>query len=488
MPKPSTLRTAGRRGFLRRALVAGFGLGGAGWLFGCGPAERPPLPTAPPLAPAEAATATASAPQRDLDLAPPAIAVDGLRAVPIDIRQVQARVVFDATARAARAEATVEFIAGGEDGSPIFDLRQEINSAQLDGQPLDLARLRHHDLGGGPGAELRVIEQALAAGSAHQLRLSYAIGAPQAPGADPALTWGDGGRLAWDFWFSDLEPARYLEMWLPANLIYDRFDLRLEIELAGAAPHVLVTNGQSTELNPNRWSIAFSGHTTALSPMLLVLPAEQVESRVASVRLPGRAADLRLELHKPPGGRADLAQVEQMAREYLVFNATHVGPYDHGDRFTAYLWDNQQRSMEYDGATTTSVEALEHELFHSWYGRGVKPASQNDGWLDEAWTMFMTGPDRLRERELGLDRPPVTLSPASPYSRITPTQAYTDGARLFAGLAALLGRDALLASMSRFYQAHRGQRVTTAQLERHLARESGQPEVEAYFERYVRGG
>jgi hypothetical protein len=40
--------------------------------------------------------------------------------------------------------------------------------------------------------------------------------------------------------------------------------------------------------------------------------------------------------------------------------------------------------MEYDGGTTTASGNLKHETYHTWWGRGLKPASQNDAWWDEA--------------------------------------------------------------------------------------------------------
>jgi len=46
--------------------------------------------------------------------------------------------------------------------------------------------------------------------------------------------------------------------------------------------------------------------------------------------------------------------------------------------------------MEYDGGTTTGQAALQHETYHSWWGRGLKPASQPDAWIDEGWTFYYT--------------------------------------------------------------------------------------------------
>ena len=46
--------------------------------------------------------------------------------------------------------------------------------------------------------------------------------------------------------------------------------------------------------------------------------------------------------------------------------------------------------MKYDRAVATTEGVLQHEVFHSWFARGVKPASQNDSWFDEGWTVYNT--------------------------------------------------------------------------------------------------
>ena len=61
-----------------------------------------------------------------LHLAPPKKIVDGLLAVPIDIRHVEAYTVFDMSTSKARVTASMNFIMGNTDGYPFFDLRQNI--------------------------------------------------------------------------------------------------------------------------------------------------------------------------------------------------------------------------------------------------------------------------------------------------------------------------------------------------------------------------
>ena len=117
----------------------------------------------------------------------------------------------------------------------------------------------------------------------------------------------------------------------------------------------------------------------------------------------------------------------------------------------------------------------------------VQPASQNDGWIDEAWDNYNTTAQALQERPFDMSEPPVTLCSANPFNRVTPRKAYSDGERFFAGLAASFGREKLQAAMNAFYRENLGQRVTTQQLEAFLIDRSGQSKLADYFKRFVYG-
>src|SRR5205823_6393825 len=147
--------------------------------------------------------------------------------------------------------------------------RQTITAVWLDGVPLTPAQVALHDFGGGAGAELRVVDSVLAAGSSHTLRLTYPLGPPQASTAgsyQPAMTWGPGPRLAFNFGFTDLGPGRYLEAWVPANLIFDQFALTLELRILNTSvAHTLITNGAVGSLGVNYWSVIFPSRFTAFS-------------------------------------------------------------------------------------------------------------------------------------------------------------------------------------------------------------------------------
>jgi hypothetical protein len=196
------------------------------------------------------------------DFGPPPIRFGAQTAVAVDIQRIEAGLAFDVAEEEARADAAVDFVVGPDKGCPMLDLRQPIDAVVLDGEALPTAAFGHRDLGGGPRAEMRVLERVLPAGSRHRLELAYRLETPDAPESRP-IEWLDGG-VRFDLWMSDLHPGRYLEMWLPSNLCHDRFQLTLEISVAGAtADHAVLSNGVGHAVGPGRTRLDYPGHFTS---------------------------------------------------------------------------------------------------------------------------------------------------------------------------------------------------------------------------------
>lgn len=399
---------------------------------------------------------------------------------------MHARLVFDAGSRRGRATASVVISVDDPGGHPLLDLRQDPGEVRLDGRLLRADPFPRRDLGAGTDAGMRVLAEAVTPGR-HRLEFDYPLDTPDATRAEP-IGWRDGG-VRFDLWMSDLYPGRYLEMWVPANLCHDRFALDVQVEVTGTdRPHRLFANG-ATRGEDRRFGVSYPDHYTSLSPLLTLAPADEVESLWRPVGAgvgPGRVVAVR---HAEVD--ADLGSCAEDVAGWLAYLAARYGRWVHGEQFLAFVW-GPGRGMEYDGATTASVEALEHEVFHSWFGRGVKPATAGDGWIDEAYTSWATssrraeGP-RFNVAPLGLDHDPVELKPASPWARHTPVESYTAGAALFAGLADLMGGAGQLRSaMAGWYGANAGGLVSTDSLESHLTRASG-VDVGPWFARYVHG-
>jgi hypothetical protein len=424
----------------------------------------------------------------NFDLAPPAKLVDGLQAVPIDIERIEALLVFDGATSTGQGDATIVFSLGAQAGNPIFDLRQTITAAWLDGVAVATGDVAHHDFGGGAQAQLRVLQRSLAAGSSHQLRVTYSLGPPQASMAGsypPGLLWSAGPRLAFNFGFTDLGAGRYLEAWVPANLIFDQFELQLELRINNSAvAHSVISNGAITALAFNHWRLAFPGRFTALSPMLELRATDTLQSSTTTTVLPVSGGTVAIECWKLASSGVNLATQAAAITTLLANNETAYGPYLHGGRFVAFF--TSAGGMEYEGGTTTSSGALAHETFHSWFARGIKPASQADGWWDEGFTTYQdNGADDAQPFDF--TSPPILLCSRDPWQRITAANSYADGFSFWKGMASLLGVAQLNGLMRDLYLAYRGRPVSTAMIEEFLLSKSGHPQVVDGFHRFVYG-
>lgn len=412
----------------------------------------------------------------DLALGPgPVMLPEGL-AVPIDVTDLRGWFTVDVAGEATTVAAQLTFRVGALAGRPVFDLRQEPDAGDLDGEAI--GALWSRDLGGGAGSEMRVLDREVAACSEHVLTLAYTLVRPPGFAADPPRFKEDG--VAWDLSFNDVAPRMFLEQWLPANLVHDRHPISLSLTIVGgAADQRAISNGEVTTPEAGRWDIGFPADSTAQSPMLVLAPASEVVSQSVMVD------EVELVVHRTeafseePGALLDL--LADAYAEYVASTGAYRYP-----RFVAVISPNA--GMEYDGGTTSDVVALPHELFHSWFGRGVRPRRGADGWIDEAWNEYNTGEPQFPATPMGMESPAVTLcDDDNPWSRSTPLAAYDTGKAVFAGIAAEAGVDQLRAAMRAFYAEHAGAPVTTGMLEQHLHCALAVDAVRALFHRYVYG-
>ena len=357
----------------------------------------------------------------NFDLAPPGKTVDGLAAVPIDIQHIIATLMFDGATSSGTGDATIDFVVGPGGGCPIFDLRQTITAAWLDGAPLLLADVALHDFGGGAGPSCVSSTPSSPPDSSHTLRLD--LHARHAAGVDRRqLSAGDG---------LERRPAARVQLRLhrPGPRALSRGVDPSEPDLRSVRSHRRRPGDQhrrsrtrrsptarSPSLGTNHWSIAFPARFTALSPLL------EVRASDTSLRRPERhAAGVRrhvtIEAWKLTSSATDLAARIADIAGFLTANETSTGPYVHGNRFVAFL---NVGGMEYEGGTTASVGSLRHETFHSWWGRGVKPAGRRTAGGTRPGPSTTTTARRIDAVQL--HEPAVELSPRNPWTRLTPAR------------------------------------------------------------------
>ncbi|HET7399949.1 MAG TPA: hypothetical protein VFJ94_15650, partial [Intrasporangium sp.] len=284
---------------------------------------------------------------------------------------------------------------------------------------------------------------------------------------------------------SDLFAGRYLEAWFPANLPFDPFPLTLDIAITGTrVRHSVISNGDVATRGERRWTVTFPRSFTALSPLLEIRAADTVSRASHTVMLPGSGTAVKIEAWKANGGPEDLGLALDRISTLLRHNERDYGAF-HGDRFVC-LFPGADGGMEYNQGATTSWRALPHEVFHSWFARGVTPASQSDGWWDEGFTQFHDhGTDAVQPFDFR--EPPAQLCPRAPFARRTVRNAYTDGSRFFRGLAAALGPAGLRHAMRAVYARYAGRPLSTAQLEAELIAATGRPDLVDAFHRFVYG-
>ena len=101
------------------------------------------------------------------------------------------------------------------------------------------------------------------------------LATPRRPGPSRSA-WVDGAWLR--LWMSDLHPGRYLEMWMPANLVHDRFTLNVDGQVESAG--VPSRDGQhgpgwTSPTGGSPLVADYPDHFTALSPMLVIAPGDR---------------------------------------------------------------------------------------------------------------------------------------------------------------------------------------------------------------------
>jgi hypothetical protein len=259
-------------------------------------------------------------------------------------------VVFDVRNRKCKVISNMSFKIGNENGNPFFDLRQNIQNAYLNDDHISIQKIRYHDFGIKLPSALRIIEKNLPSNSSNILKLEYELNQPQSLGSKPIEF--NSNSLYFDFWFSDLNPGRYWEMWFPSNLIYDHFEFHLDIQIINShLEHTLFSNGEINKIDRNLWIVDFPNNFTSLSSMLYICPKMNLEEINDLFVSPDSGRNIYLNLFKLKNDEhIDINRISDKVKRYISKNVLNIGTYIHGSKFTCFIWESPDgRSMKYDG-------------------------------------------------------------------------------------------------------------------------------------------
>jgi hypothetical protein len=242
-------------------------------------------------------------------------------------------------------------------GKPYFDLNVPATTITLDGVPVVSSLITDPD---GQNEKYWTIDQDVAPGVPHELVVSYELPAGRA-------TFTDEGGVRLLTSITDLN-GRFFEDWVPVGFESDAFELKLTLSVPGIPrTQQLFTNGVVSQ----NWEIDFPPHYTKSSFYVHFTDSTDLIVKTATIK----SVPVKVYSESEALVEKALAELPGLFEEL----ESDYGPYPHPE-FLAYV----HGGMEYVGATITSLGSLDHELLHSWFGRGMIPADGHSGWIDEA--------------------------------------------------------------------------------------------------------
>ena len=255
-------------------------------------------------------------------------------------------------------------------------------------------------------AKVRVLDVELDPGQEHVLTIDYDL-------APATLSFESGGaRLA--FFMTDLEQRGYLEQRAPANLEFDQHPASVNIRLVGAAKDIICSAMAVRPVRKTAGAFQFPAYFCSSSYYLHLTDRDFHVSedtfQTGAQRIPIVAYGTRA---------AETVDAIRIAKKVITELEAEYGAYAHED-LTIYVTDDIDGGMEYCGATMTVLGALEHEITHSWFARGVMPGNGNSGWIDEAIASWRDA--GYRSLEPNPRRAPVNLAAFPPYRRHSPSR------------------------------------------------------------------
>jgi hypothetical protein len=376
----------------------------------------------------------------NLHLAPPDFNIPEGRAVFVDFTDSHHQIVFDGKKRRATATSTITFF-NTKPGMPIFDLVETPSLVEIDGVAVEQKLI---SLPGGE-SEVRIALKRLEPG-VHTLKVVNRI--------KRNVRFSLFRNVKAGFWIRDLKSRMFWEQYLPVNLEYDQHPRTMDIEFKGRKIHnqALYANGKVERTSVNTWRIEYPAWYTVSAPYFHTFRAgSKPTSTFNLTSIDGRQIPITIYTQFP-------WRVSTFVRDTVkVFHELEAdyGPWPN-EFFIAY--GSGFGGMEHAGATQTSLGALDHEMLHCYFAKGVLPANGNTGWIDEAIARWRDDGYPTRYAP-GV---PANLAGRSIYARNTNSQAYAHGSHFLSYLDSMMQNvGGMKAFLRGYFQAYKYTLVTT---------------------------
>lgn len=383
----------------------------------------------------------------NLRLAPPPFDHANDDAVFVDFLKAEHTITVDVADKTMTANSKITFRMERA-GYPLFDLVPNPDLVSLKGEPMTAPEINL------PGniSRMRTLNVPLSAGE-YTLEISNRI--------RTNVTFEDGSVEA-RFSMLDLSDRKFLEQYLPTNLEYDQYPMSVTVKFTGPhTPVQIFTNGTLSGDNNNGFKIVCPGHFNASSFYFHMLPKGKFPTHRFDYRsISGRSIKAVVYGKLPFLNDFFLDQAKRKTRKMLETFEVTYGAYAY-DSFIAHIDRYTGGGMEYVGATTTSLAALDHELLHSYFSRGVMPSNGNSAWIDEA---IATWWDNDYKQMQTVEWQTLSLMGNSPYLRVTNRDAYKKGSQVMSHLDFRMRRKGGLRKfLKQFYEENKMKVITAEQ-------------------------
>lgn len=407
---------------------------------------------------------------------PPSFALDGGsgQAIFVDFLKAEYQVVFDISKAETRVKSVIQF-QNDETGMPIFDLIDEPQHIEIDGQTV-VSRLTEtpHQVSSTDFSMVRIVQKNISTGT-HQMTIEHVLKTFPANFSS--------GNVESGFFMSDFETRGLLERYLPVNFEFDQVTMVLTVSVVGGTQEELIfTNGTVQKVNNNEWSIQFPSYFNCSALYFHIRPKQETRTlQYLYNSIDGRKLPVVIYTAIGPGD--DLADFKKSLDQVLLSNESILGPFPH-DSITVFISGIIGGGMEYAGALSTDLDSLPHELTHSYFGRGIMPANGNAGWIDEAMTSLIGGPQSPNPNDIK----PMNMANHSVYFRANDTLGYYYGQNFLIYVGKMFTQKDPSLSMTgflKYWMALRNQQVVTTEILRSDMEHYSGLDLSATFKKFV---
>ena len=339
------------------------------------------------------------------------------------------------------ARARVEFVMRAGQTRPVIHFdpairNNAVNALSLNGETLNVSST----------ADVRILEyedttqdalefqRDLSPGVLHSLEISYRLPLPELY-----------PRFSTEV--NDLEGRGNEEIFPTINTPHELARHRLTFRVHGSRAFRCIGSGYVIKIGtaPQEWLLDTEREIASYTLMFVLVPKEDTvfeERKIAGI-------DVRILAFI---GGASVSEAFARLGPWLTELQANLGLFPMPRGISLFLVSSGG-GMEYFGGTITSLWAMEHEVFHMYYGCSAVMATYRDTWLDEAINMWY-------EYSMDPAYPPMDsgyrsniVSGRSPVAVGFDRRAYDQGARMMEAVACKLGgRAAMIAFLSHVYQ------------------------------------